>query len=83
MHTGIIIKSTGSWYNVRLADGQIVACRIGGKFRQEDKRLTNPIAVGDKVKFEIEQTEEETGIIREILKRDNYVVRQSPRRKHD
>lgn len=83
MHTGIITKSTGSWYNVRLADGQVFACRIGGKFRQDDKRLTNPIAVGDKVRFEIEQTEEETGIIREILNRDNYVVRQSPRRKHD
>jgi ribosome biogenesis GTPase len=81
--TGIVTKSTGSWYNVRLADGTIIASRIGGKFRQDDKRLTNPIAVGDKVKIEIEQVEEETGIIREILPRDNYVVRQSPRRKHD
>lgn len=83
MLAGIVTKSTGSWYNVRLSDGTIIACRIGGKFRQDDKRLTNPIAVGDQVRIEIEKVEEESGIIREILPRDNYVVRQSPRRKHD
>ena len=82
MQEGIITKSTGSWYNVRLEDGQIIACRIGGKFRQDDKRLTNPIAVGDKVKIEIDIEEEGVGIIRKILPRDNYVVRQSPRKKH-
>lgn len=82
MQEGIITKSTGSWYNVRLEDGQTIACRIGGKFRQDDKRLTNPIAVGDKVKIEIEIGEEVTGVIKKILPRDNYVVRQSPRKKH-
>ena len=82
MKEGTITKSTGSWYNVLLADNTNVASRIGGKFRKEDKRLTNPIAVGDKVKIEIEKGEEGTGIIREILPRNNYVVRQSPRRKH-
>jgi len=79
---GIITKSTGSWYNVLLADESSVACRIGGKFRKEDKRLTNPIAVGDKVLIEIEQGEEGTGMIRKIFPRQNYVVRQSPRKKH-
>lgn len=82
MKEGIITKSTGSWYNVLLADKTNVASRIGGKFRKEDKRLTNPIAVGDKVMIEIEKGEEGTGMIREILPRDNYVVRQSPRKKH-
>ena len=82
MQEGIITKSTGSWYNVRLEDGQIIACPIGGKFRQDDKRLTNPIAVGDKVKIEIDIEQEGVGIIRKILPRDNYVVRQSPRKKH-
>lgn len=66
-----------------LADGSIVSCRIGGKFRQDDKRLTNPIAVGDKVSIALEAEVQGTGIIREILPRDNYVVRQSPRKKHD
>jgi ribosome biogenesis GTPase len=82
LQDGIITKSTGSWYNVRLEDGQIIACRIGGKFRQDDKRLTNPIAVGDKVKIEIDIEEEGVGAIRTIMPRDNYVVRQSPRKKH-
>ncbi|MGH1436628.1 MAG: ribosome small subunit-dependent GTPase A [Lewinella sp.] len=82
MQDGIITKSTGSWYNVRLEDGQIIPCRIGGKFRKDDKRLTNPIAVGDKVKVETDVDEEGAGAIRKIMPRDNYVVRQSPRKKH-
>ena len=82
MQEGVITKSTGSWYSVRLQDGSTVACRIGGKFRKEDKRLTNPIAVGDRVKIVTEVDDEGTGVIRAILPRDNYVVRQSPRKKH-
>ncbi|MEO0728538.1 MAG: ribosome small subunit-dependent GTPase A, partial [Bacteroidota bacterium] len=82
MQEGVITKSTGSWYSVRLADGTTVACRIGGKFRKDDKRLTNPIAVGDRVKIVIEVHDEGTGVIRTILPRENYVVRQSPRKKH-
>lgn len=83
MQQGTVIKSTGSWYNVRLADGEVIPCRIGGKFRIDDKRLTNPIAVGDRVGILVEENEEGTGIIRAIEDRDNYVVRQSPRKKHD
>jgi len=44
--------------------------------------LTNPVAVGDRVRFVLEK-EEDTGLIREILPRQNYVVRQSPRQKHN
>ena len=66
-----------------MADGTMVSCRIGGKFRQDDKRLTNPIAVGDQVMVEIADDEQKAGDIREILPRRNFVVRQSPRRKHD
>lgn len=82
MQEGIVRKSTGSWYNVWLSDDVEVLCRIGGKFRQDDNRLTNPIAVGDKVRIAIDVEEEGKGIIREIFPRDNYVVRQSPRKKH-
>lgn len=84
MEQGTVVKSTGSWYNVRLSDGRIVPCRIRGKFRLEGMRLTNPVAVGDEVKLEWGEEEEEiVGTIKEILPRRNYVVRQSPRRKHD
>ncbi len=46
-------------------------------------KLTNPVAVGDEVRVEADSEEEQTGVIKEILPRRNYVVRQSPRKKHD
>ncbi len=80
---GMVRISTGSWYTVRLEDGSDVECRIKGKFRLQGKKLTNPVAVGDQVMIEREQTEEEdVAQIVEILERRNYVVRQSPRKKH-
>ncbi len=83
MQEGIVIKSTGSWYQVRLNDGREIQSRIKGKFRLDGKKLTNPVAVGDQVRLQIEEEEEEVGTIKEILPRENYVARQSPRRKHD
>ena len=56
--------------------------RIIGNFRLNGKRLTNPVAVGDEVDVEVDE-KDETGTIKNILPRRNYVVRQSPRRKHD
>ncbi|MDX2069564.1 MAG: ribosome small subunit-dependent GTPase A [Haliscomenobacter sp.] len=79
---GIVIKSTGSWYNVRMEDGQVLECRTVGKLRLNDLPLTNPIAVGDEVLVEMEN-ETGNGLIKGIMPRRNYVVRQSPRRKHD
>lgn len=76
---GLVVKSTGSWYIVRTEDGELFSCRIRGKFRMQDMKLTNPIAVGDKVNFIME---EDIGQITEILPRKNYIVRQSPRQKH-
>lgn len=79
MQKGTIIRSTGSWYNVRLENGDMIESRIIGKFRLGKHKLTNPVAVGDEVNFLME--EDGKGIIKEILPRRNYVVRQSPRRK--
>jgi ribosome small subunit-dependent GTPase A len=82
MQKGTVIKSTGSWYNVRLeTGGEVVQCRIVGKFRLDEVPLTNPVAVGDEVELVMEA--EGKGMIKRILPRRNYVVRQSPRRKHD
>lgn len=89
MQKGTVTKSTGSWYTVRLdeptpAGRSLLRCRVAGRFRLDDKKLTNPIAVGDRVSVMIEETnDEETGAIREIEDRKNYVVRQSPRKKHE
>ena len=79
---GTVIKSTGSWYNVRMEDGQVLECRTVGKMRLNDLPLTNPIAVGDIVLVEMEN-ESGNGLIKGVMPRRNYVVRQSPRRKHD
>jgi ribosome biogenesis GTPase len=72
---GLVIRSTGSWYEVREEDGNIVDCRIQGKFRIQGIKSTNPIAVGDWVDFELE--EDDTGVISNIHDRKNYVVRKS------
>jgi len=79
MEKGLIVRSTGSWYDVQLEDGTILPSRIIGKFRLNEKKLTNPVAVGDYVMIE---RESENGLIKEILDRKNYVIRQSPRKKH-
>jgi ribosome biogenesis GTPase len=63
------------------ADGSILECRIVGKFRLDDIPLTNPVGVGDRV--EVGRDEKHGTMIKKILPRRNYVVRQSPRRKHD
>ncbi|MFN0035787.1 MAG: ribosome small subunit-dependent GTPase A [Saprospiraceae bacterium] len=82
MQIGTVIKSTGSWYNVRLQEsGEVIQCRIVGKFRLDDIPLTNPVGVGDLVEVHPEGAAQ--GLIKKILPRRNYVIRQSPRRKHD
>ena len=81
MKKGIVIKSTGSWYQVRLETGDMLECRIVGKLRLGELKTTNPVAVGDEVQVVPEK--EGQGLIKEVLPRRNYVVRQSPRRKHD
>jgi ribosome biogenesis GTPase len=78
---GTIIKSTGSWYLVRTAEGLVWNCRIKGKFKLKDYKLTNPVAVGDIVKFDAEK-EEGHGIITDIQPRNNFVLRRSTRQKH-
>lgn len=75
---GIVYKSTGSWYTVKAEDGDFYECRIKGKFRIKGIKSTNPVAVGDFVHFEVETTGDDTfGIIDEIEKRKNYIIRKS------
>lgn len=76
--TGIVYKSTGSWYSVKAENNSFYECRIKGKFRLKGIKSTNPIAVGDKVSFEIEtKNDVETGVINEIHDRKNYIIRKS------
>ncbi len=76
--TGIIYKSTGSWYTVKTPNGKFYECRIKGKFRIQGIKSTNPIAVGDVVEFDIEtKNNTATGVIKRIEERKNYIVRKS------
>jgi ribosome biogenesis GTPase / thiamine phosphate phosphatase len=75
LHTGRIIKSTGSWYSVATTDGDVVPCRLPGKLRLEDLKQTNPVAVGDRVDIDIK--EDKAGIISRIHERENYITRQA------
>lgn len=73
---GVVIRSTGSWYEVRTDSGEIVSCKFKGKFKIAGIKSTNPIAVGDKVRF-IRMKEDGTAVIDFIKKRENYIVRKS------
>lgn len=75
---GIVYKSTGSWYTVKSNNGDFYNCKIKGKFRIKGIKSTNPVAVGDRVHFEVETIGDDTiGIIHEIEKRKNYIIRKS------
>ena len=76
--TGRVIKSTGSWYLVRVGEEDIQA-RLRGKFKQDNLKLTNPIAVGDYVELALEENQA-TAVISEILPRENYIIRKSTRK---
>jgi ribosome biogenesis GTPase len=75
---GLVMKSTGSWYNVRASDAGIIKCRVRGKLKIAGMKVTNPVAVGDRVHFEME--EDGKGIIHTIEPRTNYLIRKSTRK---
>src|ERR1035437_10152998 len=72
---GLVVKNTGSWYQVKTDDGELFECRIKGNFRLKEIRSTNPIAVGDWVEFEMNV--DGTAMINTICDRHNYIVRRS------
>jgi ribosome biogenesis GTPase / thiamine phosphate phosphatase len=51
--TGLVVKNTGSWYQVKTDNGELLECKMKGHFRMQEIRSTNPIAVGDWVDFEM------------------------------
>lgn len=77
---GTVIETTGSWHEVLLDDGKSVKTRLKGKLRLEDIKLTNPVAVGDRVVLDNAE-EDHSIVITEIEERKNKIIRQSPRKK--
>lgn len=72
---GLVIKNTGSWYQVRTDQEETFECKIKGNLRLKDIKSTNPIAVGDFVEFSA--IEEKVGLISAIYDRKNYIIRRS------
>lgn len=80
---GLVYKSTGSWYTVKNDKGDFIECRIKGKFRIKGIKSTNPIAVGDVVDYELDESSDViTGVITNIHDRKNYIVRKSVNLSH-
>ena len=78
---GLVVKNTGSWYTVRLDDGQLLDCKVKGNFRLKGIRSTNPVAVGDRVTVLPQQptanSQQQTAFITDIEDRRNYIIRKS------
>jgi ribosome biogenesis GTPase len=72
--TGLVLRSTGSFYDVLAGDGKKYNCKVRGKIRLEGIKETNPVAVGDRVAFE---TTNDVASITAILPRRNHILRQS------
>ena len=72
---GIVTRSTGSWYDVRVGDRMILS-RVRGKFRLTRQDVTNPVAVGDRVTLRYNE-DDDTGFITEIHERTNKLSRRA------
>lgn len=72
---GLVVKNTGSAYDVRLDDGATVSCRVKGNFRIKGIRTTNPVAVGDHVNAV--RATDDVWYITEIMPRQNYIIRKA------
>ena len=71
---GTVIKTTGSWYLVKSEKGDLLECRLKGKFRIKGIKSTNPIVVGDRVVLE---KLDDSFMINKLMDRKNFIVRKS------
>ncbi|MDR1631703.1 MAG: ribosome small subunit-dependent GTPase A [Dysgonamonadaceae bacterium] len=71
----LVVKNTGSWYQLKTEDGRLIDARLKGNFRLKDIKSTNPVAVGDIVL--IEENLGATASISEIENRKNYMIRRA------
>ncbi len=75
MHQGLVIRTTGSWYRVLDAEGRQCDCRLRGNYRLRGNKQTNPVAVGDHVRYELQ--DDGSGLIHDVEERRNYIVRRA------
>jgi ribosome biogenesis GTPase len=72
---GVVVRNTGSSYQVRLDDNREVTCRVKGNFRIKGIRTTNPVAVGDRVS--VSKAADDADYITAVLPRRNYIIRRA------
>lgn len=72
---GLVIRTTGSWYRVLVDSASLFDCRLRGNYRLRGNKQTNPVAVGDRVLFDLQ--DDGTGVIADVLDRRNYIVRRA------
>jgi len=77
LNKGLVMRSTGSWYEVRSDSGKVYRARLKGKFKLNGPKTSNPITVGDQVLFSMEDEANQTVLIEEISPRQNYIIRKS------
>jgi len=81
MNLGLVTKTTGKFCDVLTDTGEVVTCQVKGKFRLKGLRTTNPLAVGDRVEFDINN--DATGVVKRIEVRRNYIIRKSVNLSHE
>lgn len=75
---GTVIRTTGSWHEVQAGD-TVIQARMRGKFRMNEESVTNPVAVGDRVRMALQK--DQTGWIMEVCPRENKLSRRAAGRK--
>ena len=72
-----VVKNAGSYYELsELPAWRLFPAVLRGRIRLKASQITNPVAVGDHVRYELPDGEA-TAVITEVLPRENYVIRRS------
>lgn len=75
-----VVKNAGSHYLLsELPAWDLFPAVLRGKVRLQRSGATNPVAVGDRVRYESDgvPTEEHPAVIKEVFPRENYLIRRS------
>ncbi len=72
---GTVIRTAGSAYSVRTAEGGEVECSVRGRLRLDGIRATNPVAIGDSVEISVGAGGK--GVIMSVGGRRNCIVRRA------
>ena len=72
-----VVKNAGSHYVLsELPSWDVFPAVLRGRIRLKGSTITNPVAVGDKVRYSIDDADGKA-VIDEVLPRRNYVIRRS------